>query len=48
MAREFQFKKGNGKEIINATQQLHNSVRISGFSWHNPVLKPAAATGTAV
>jgi len=48
MAREFQFKKGNEKGMINVPQQLHNLGQNLWLGWHNPVLKPAAATGTAV
>jgi hypothetical protein len=48
MKREFQFIKGNGKGKINATQQLHNLGQNLWLGWHNPVLKPTAATGTAV
>jgi hypothetical protein len=29
-------------------QQLHNFGQNLRLGWHNPVLKPAAATGTAV
>jgi len=48
MTREFQFKKGNRKGIISATQQLHNLGQNLWLGWHNPALKPTAATGTAV
>jgi hypothetical protein len=48
MTREFQFKEGNGKGIINATEQLHNFGQNLWLSWHIPVLKPTAARGTAV
>jgi hypothetical protein len=47
MTREFQFKKGNGKGMINAAQQLHNLGQNLWLGWHNHVLKPTAATGTA-
>jgi hypothetical protein len=48
MTREFQFKKGHGKRMINATQQLHNLGQNLWRGWHNPGLKPTAAMGTAV
>jgi hypothetical protein len=48
MTRKFQFKEGNGKGMIGATQQLHNLGQNLWLGWHNPVLKPTAATGTAV
>jgi hypothetical protein len=48
MTREFQFKEGNGKGIINAIQQLHNLGQNLWLGWHNLVLKPTAATATAV
>ncbi len=48
MTREFQFKKGNGKGMINATQQLHNLGQNLWLGWHNPVLKRAAARGKLV
>jgi len=31
MTREFQFKKGNGKGMIDATNNFITSVRISGW-----------------
>ncbi len=34
--------------MIDATQQLHNLGQNLWLGWHNPVLKPTAATGTAV
>jgi hypothetical protein len=48
MTREVQFKTGNGKGIINATQQIHNLGQNLWLRWHNPVLKPMAAPATAV
>jgi hypothetical protein len=48
MARESQFKKRNEKGMINAPQQLHNLGQNLWLSWRKPVLKPTAATGTAV
>jgi hypothetical protein len=48
MTREFQFKEGTGKGMIGATQQLHNLGQNLWLGWHNAVLKPTAATGTAV
>jgi hypothetical protein len=48
MTREFQFKEGNGKGRIDATQQLHDFGQNLWLGWHHPVLKPTAATGTAV
>jgi hypothetical protein len=48
MTREFQFKEGHGKGIINAKQQLDNFGQNLWLGWHNPMLKPTAATGTAV
>src|SRR5712664_2087078 len=41
-------QKGNGKGMIDATQQLHNLDQNLWLGWHSPVLKPTAATGTAV
>ncbi len=41
-------QKGNGKGMIDATQQLHNLGQNLWLGWHSPVLKPTAATGTAV
>ena len=34
--------------MIDATQQLHNLGQNLWLGWHSPVLKPTAATGTAV
>src|SRR5258708_39587099 len=40
-------QKGNGKGMMDATQRLHNLGQNLWLGWHNPVLKPTAATGTA-
>jgi hypothetical protein len=48
MTSELQFLKGDGKGMINATQQRHNLGENLWLGWRNPVPKPTAATGTAV
>src|SRR5260370_39870296 len=41
-------QKRNGKGMINVARQLHSRGQNLWLGWHDPVMKPTAATGTAV
>src|SRR5260370_38505855 len=40
-------QKRNGKGMINVARQLHSRGQNLWLGWHDPAMKPTAATGTA-